>query len=93
MGSLLNNHLTHQLAGSGLHVSASQLQTLNSSNTPPALRSALSSSISHVFLVGGLIVSLAFFASFFLKEIPLKTSHDYPTASEGGAPGAPPATA
>jgi EmrB/QacA subfamily drug resistance transporter len=92
MGSLLNNHLAHQLSGSGLHVSASQLQTLNSSNTPPALRAALSSSISHVFLIGGLIVSLAFFATFFLKEIPLKTSHDYPTASEGGAPGAPAAT-
>lgn len=92
MGSLLNNRLAHQLAG-GAHVSVSQLQSLNASSIPPAVRTALSNSIAHVFLVGGLVVSLAFFATLFLKEIPLKTSHDYPTASEGGAPGAPAAKA
>jgi EmrB/QacA subfamily drug resistance transporter len=88
MGSLLNSHLAHQLAGSGTHLSANQLQSLNSSNISPAVKSALSSSIAHVFLVGGAVVSLAFFASLFLKEIPLRTSDEYPTASEGGAPGA-----
>jgi EmrB/QacA subfamily drug resistance transporter len=51
---------------------------------------ALASSISEVFLISGLIVSLAFFAAWFLKEIPLRTTQDqkpHPLVSEGGAPG------
>jgi len=90
MGSILNNRLNHHLAN--LHstaiVNASQLSNANPSTIPPVVKSALSSSISNVFLIGGLVVSLAFFASWFLREIPLRTSHEYPTASEGGAPGA-----
>jgi EmrB/QacA subfamily drug resistance transporter len=90
MGSILNNRLAHYLAGahaSGGSISASQLATLNPATIPPAVRSAMAHSISEVFLISGIIVSGAFVASWFLKEIPLKTSHDYPTASEGGAPG------
>jgi len=54
------------------------------------LKTALSSSISEVFIIAGVLVSIAFIASFFLKEIPLRTSHDHkdhPLLTEGGAPG------
>ncbi|MGH9637232.1 MAG: MDR family MFS transporter [Candidatus Angelobacter sp.] len=87
MGSILNNRLSQQLAGQAGHFTANQLQSVSSKSIPPVVRTALSNSISHVFLLGGIVVSFAFFASLFLKEIPLRTSHDYPTASEGGAPG------
>jgi hypothetical protein len=36
------------------------------------LKDALSSSISEVFIISGILVSLAFFASWFLREIPLQ---------------------
>ena len=53
------------------------------------LKTAMSSSITEVFLISGVIVSIAFFAAWFLKEVPLRGSHDeHPLASEGGAPGA-----
>jgi hypothetical protein len=87
MGSILNNQLSHHLVH-GAAVSANQLSNVNPKSISTPLKSALSSSISEVFLIGGLVVSIAFFASWFLKEVPLRTSHDYPTASEGGAPGA-----
>jgi EmrB/QacA subfamily drug resistance transporter len=54
------------------------------------LKTALSSSISEVFIIAGVLVSIAFVASFFLKEIPLRTSNDHkdhPLVTEGGAPG------
>jgi EmrB/QacA subfamily drug resistance transporter len=88
MGSILNNRLAHQLAGHAAKFSANQLSSLNGKNIPVPVKDALSHSISDVFLIGGLVVSIAFFASWFLKEVPLRTAHDYPTASEGGAPGA-----
>lgn len=90
MGSILNNRLIHHLASlhSSAAVSANQLSNLNPRSISPPIRAALASSISEVFLIGGIVVSLAFFASWFLKEVPLKTAKDYPTASEGGAPGA-----
>ena len=86
MGSILNNRLAHNLGGAA-HFSANQLSNVSSKNIPAPVRSALAHSISDVFLIGGLVVSIAFFASWFLKEVPLRTSHEYPTASEGGAPG------
>jgi EmrB/QacA subfamily drug resistance transporter len=53
-----------------------------------SLKDALSSSITEVFLISGLLVSIAFFAVFRLHEIPLrKTIEDQPLVSEGGAPG------
>lgn len=86
MGSILNNRLAHNLGGAA-HFSANQLQNTNARALPTVVKQALSSSISDVFLIGGIVVSGAFIASWFLKEIPLRTSHEYPTASEGGAPG------
>jgi MFS family permease len=86
MGSILNNRLAHNLGG-GSHFSANQLQNVSAHSIPEPVKNALSHSISNVFLIGGIVVSLAFFASWFLKEIPLRTHQDYPTAAEGGAPG------
>jgi EmrB/QacA subfamily drug resistance transporter len=89
MGSILNNRLIHHLSGLGnaANVPTSQLQNANPAHIIPAVKLALAVSISDVFLIGGIVVSIAFFASWFLKEIPLKTAKDYPVASEGGAPG------
>jgi EmrB/QacA subfamily drug resistance transporter len=84
MGSILNNRLSQHLASSGSHISASQLSSLSAKSVTPVVRSALAHSISEVFLIGGLIVSLAFFASWFLKEVPLRSSHEQPTATKGG---------
>jgi MFS family permease len=86
MGSILNNRLAHNLGGAA-HFSASQLQNVHGETIPLPVKHALSMSISDVFLIGGIVVSIAFLASWFIKEIPLRTSKDYPTASEGGAPG------
>jgi EmrB/QacA subfamily drug resistance transporter len=90
LGSILNNRLAQHLANlhSGAAITASQLSSVDPRTITAPVKSALASSISEVFLLGGLVVSLAFFASWFLREIPLKTAQDYPTASEGGAPGA-----
>jgi len=55
-----------------------------------ALKAALSSSITDIFLIAGGVMSIAFIASWFLKEIPLRTSHHHepqPLVSEGGVPG------
>lgn len=88
LGSVLNNRLTHYLTSSHIHnVSANQLSNLNGASVPLVVRVALAKSISEVFLIGGLVVSVAFFASWFLKEVPLRTSHEHPTAAEGGVPG------
>lgn len=86
MGSILNNRLAHSLGGAS-HFSTDQLQNVSSHSLPEPVKHALSHSISDVFLIGGIVVSLAFFASWFLKEVPLRTHQDYPTAAEGGAPG------
>ena len=87
MGSILNNRLAHNLGDAGGHFTTSQLQNVSAKSIPEPVKNALSHSISEVFLIGGLVVSAAFFASWFLKEVPLRTHHDYPTAAEGGAPG------
>lgn len=75
MGTILNNQLSHRLVSSGHAVSASQLSNLNPRAVTPTVKTALSGSITEVFLIAGLLVSLAFFISWFLKEIPLRTSH------------------
>jgi len=83
LGTILNNELTKRLSSSGVKVSANQLASLSGRNITPELKIALSSSITRLFLIGGLVVSLAFFASWFLKEIPLRTTHhDQPKAPE-----------
>jgi EmrB/QacA subfamily drug resistance transporter len=46
------------------------------------LKSALSSSIAEVFFISAGLVSIAFVATFFLKEVPLRKSHHEPTADE-----------
>jgi EmrB/QacA subfamily drug resistance transporter len=88
LGTVLNNELTKRLANSHLKITANQLASLNGHSITPELKLALSQSITRLFLIGGAVVSLAFIASWFLKEIPLRASHDYPTATEGGVPGA-----
>ncbi len=82
MGSILNNRLAHNLASSGQVISGSQLSSLDPRSVSPAIRTALSSSITEVFLISSVIVAVAFVASWFLKEIPLRTSHDHQPAME-----------
>ena len=92
MGTLLNNKLEHHLAGSGQHITANQLSSLNPQSVTPLVRSALSHSITDVFLISGVMVAGAFLTSLFLKEIPLRTAHEHePTLRrrvEAGTPGA-----
>jgi len=52
-----------------------------------SIKEALSSSISEVFIISGVIVSIAFFASWLLREVPLRGHENEPLVSEGGAPG------
>jgi EmrB/QacA subfamily drug resistance transporter len=54
-----------------------------------SLKHSLSSSIAEVFLISGCLVSVAFFAAWFLKEVPLRKSHaEEPVhLHEGGIPG------
>jgi len=82
LGTILNNELTNRLANSHIKVSASQLASLSGRSITPELKTVLSDSITRLFLIGGLVVSLAFVASWFLKEVPLRTSHDQPKAPE-----------
>lgn len=92
MGTLLNNQLSHRLASTGHAISANELSSLSGSHIPETVKNALSASITHDFLISGLIVSAAFFTSWFLKEIPLRTSHEHEPAmgsigKEVNAPG------
>lgn len=86
------------LSVQGQHLATAKIARLNPSDQNPALQAyshfvsglkeALSSSIGEVFLIAGLLVSIAFFASWFLKEIPLRGRHaDRHFATEGGVPG------
>ncbi len=75
MGTILNNQLAHHLANSGHTISASQLSSLDPHSISAPVKVALASSITQVFLISGFVVSIAFFTSFFLKEIPLRSSH------------------
>jgi EmrB/QacA subfamily drug resistance transporter len=77
MGTILNNRLSHYLADSSQAISANQLSSLDAKSISPAIKTALSNSITEVFLVAGILVSIAFFSALFLKEIPLRTSHEY----------------
>jgi EmrB/QacA subfamily drug resistance transporter len=100
LSSLDANQLQTVVSPQAQHAFTSKIAELPASNQPDALasyahflngvKSALASSISEVFLISGLIVSIAFFAALFLKEIPLRTAQDqktHPLVSEGGAPG------
>jgi EmrB/QacA subfamily drug resistance transporter len=103
LSSLDANQLQAVVSPQAQHAFTSKIAELPASNQPDALasyahflngvKSALASSISEVFLISGKIVSIAFFAALFLKEIPLRTAQDqkkHPLVSEGGAPGAGP---
>jgi EmrB/QacA subfamily drug resistance transporter len=103
LSSLDANQLQAVVSPQAQHAFTSKIAELPASNQPDALasyahflngvKSALASSISEVFLISGIIVSIAFFAALFLKEIPLRTAQDqkkHPLVSEGGAPGAGP---
>jgi hypothetical protein len=55
-----------------------------------ALRGALATSITAVFLVGVVAVALGFIATIFLKELPLQKRYQIEEAGEG-VPASPPA--
>jgi MFS family permease len=98
-----SNQLQTLLSPQAQHAATSQI-----ANLPPekqhgilaayehfinGLKTALSSSISEVFIIAGSLMVIAFIASWFLKEIPLRTSNDHkdhPLVTEGGAPGGTP---
>jgi EmrB/QacA subfamily drug resistance transporter len=90
--SLNANQLQGFLSPQGQQAVTSQISRLPASDQAGALttyghlmngmKEALSSSITEVFLIGGVIISLAFLASWFIKEIPLRKSHDHPTISD-----------
>jgi EmrB/QacA subfamily drug resistance transporter len=100
LSSLDANQLQGVVSPQAQHAFTSKIAELPASNQPDALasyahflngvKSALASSISEVFLISGIIVSIAFFAALFLKEIPLRKAQDQkpqPLTSEGGVPG------
>lgn len=86
------NRLQGLLSPEGQHAVTTQIAALPPTIRPAAttgyshflvsLKDALASSISEVFLVAAFIISLAFLASWFLKEIPLRTSHEERPALE-----------
>jgi EmrB/QacA subfamily drug resistance transporter len=99
LAHLHSNQLQSLLTPQAQHATTAQIAKLAPANQHAALsayshfiaglKEALSSSITEVFLISGLVVSIAFFAALFLKEIPLRGKHDeHPLASEGGVPGA-----
>ena len=52
-----------------------------------SMKDALATSISEVFLIGTLLMGVGFLISLFLREVPLRTSYEMPSAFEGeGAP-------
>jgi hypothetical protein len=95
-----SNQLQVVLSPQAQHAATTQISKVSPENQQSALaayehfitgvKTALSSSISEVFIIAGILVSIAFIASFFLKEIPLRTTQDrkpHPLVTEGGAPG------
>ncbi|PTM58127.1 MDR family MFS transporter [Desmospora activa] len=48
------------------------------------LREAMNAGISSVFIVGGAVITLAFLCTFFLREIPLRTSNEEPPQEDTG---------
>jgi MFS family permease len=104
VSNLNANQLQGLVSPQAQHAATSKIADLPPSSQHDALtaythflssvKGALASSISEVFLISGIVVSIAFFAAWFLKEIPLRTAQDqnpHPLVSEGGAPGGEPA--
>jgi EmrB/QacA subfamily drug resistance transporter len=100
VSSINANQLQSVVSPGAQHAVTSKIAELPPSSQHDALtaythflggvKGALASSISEVFLISGIAVSIAFFAAWFLKEIPLRTAQDqkpHPLVSEGGAPG------
>lgn len=98
LANLNTNQIQDILSPQSQHAATAHIAQLAPASQQPALsayahfisavRQAMSSSITEVFLISGLVVSVAFFAAWFLKEIPLRDKNDtHPLASEGGAPG------
>jgi EmrB/QacA subfamily drug resistance transporter len=100
VSSLDANQLQAIVSPGAQHAATTQIANLPPASQADALSSyahflngikaALASSISEVFLISGIVVSIAFFAALFLKEIPLRTSQDqkpHPLVTEGGVPG------
>ncbi|MDB5160744.1 MAG: yusP/MdtP-like protein [Candidatus Saccharibacteria bacterium] len=98
VSSLSANQLQLVLSPGSQHAATAQIARLSPeqhassldsySHFVTAVKSALASSISEVFLIAGIVVSIAFLASWFLHEIPLRRGPgDQPLVSEGGVPG------
>lgn len=80
MGVILNNSLSGKLGElpnfARESFDVNKLQNLLSRQTGENMREILASSIGEVFFIGSLILLIAFTASFFLKEIPLRKTHE-----------------
>jgi predicted MFS family arabinose efflux permease len=100
VSSINSNQLQVLVSPQAQHAATSKIAELPAASQAGALdsyahflnsiKAALASSISEVFLVSGIVVSVAFFAAWFLKEIPLRTAQEqkpHPLVSEGGVPG------
>ena len=98
LAHLKTNELQGLLSAQAQHTATAHIAKLPPPQQHPTLASyghfvaglkdALASSISELFLISGAIVSVAFFAAWFLREIPLRKGHDHqPLVSEGGVPG------
>lgn len=83
MGTILNNSLSSKLSAlssdkfNGITLNKLQGLLLNAGQGEFAvkIKQILAGSISEVFLIAALLVTVAFVAAFFLKEIPLRKSH------------------
>ncbi|MCL5942644.1 MAG: DHA2 family efflux MFS transporter permease subunit [Actinobacteria bacterium] len=56
-----------------------------------ALRSALAGSITEVFLIGAIVAGAAWVVNLFLREIPLRKTHEAPAEAPAGLPAEAPA--
>jgi EmrB/QacA subfamily drug resistance transporter len=87
------NQLQGVLSAQGQHAATAKIARLAPAQQHPVLnafghfitglKEALASSITEVFLIAGLLVSVAFIASLFLKEIPLRHHDAGVTAAAG----------
>jgi hypothetical protein len=87
------NKLQGLLSGEGQHMIEAKLSLLPATIQPQAIaafhefitkiRGAFASSVTEVFLISAIVTAIAFLASFFLKEIPLRTSHGSPVEKAG----------
>ncbi|MCU1675677.1 MAG: drug resistance transporter, EmrB/QacA subfamily [Frankiales bacterium] len=94
LGAVLSSRLTHYLAAgapAGATPAGVNLRDVSAiKNLPPDVKvpvlNAFAHSMDDVFLVAVPFVVVAFVVALFLKEIPLRSSHDAPTEAAMGEP-------